>query len=192
MAHLRCIWTTLFKNEFLVDNNICLPKLQEPHIRTQPSHLVAICARAFVTDKAFYHYRNDNPNSSVHSSKKVYCVCDEVNEARDFAEKHFAGQKEIHGLLASFRFQTYLWNYHRLGYEDQRSFLNVMHYELIIDWNNGNLRQESFNPHNWSIVVDIIFNKEQFLWETSKLQSEALNKHLYRNAIMEELKNIAI
>jgi hypothetical protein len=190
MAHLRCIWTTLFKNEFLVDNNICFTETPGASYQdTAFAFKVAICARrAFVTDRAYYHYRNDNPNSSVHSSKKVYCVCDEVNEARDFAEKHFAGQKEIHGLLASFRFQTYLWNYHRLGYEDQRSFLNVMHDEMLIDWNNGNLRQESFNPHNWSIVVDIIFNKEQFLWETSKLQSEALNKHLYRNAIMEELK----
>jgi glycosyltransferase involved in cell wall biosynthesis len=189
-VQLSWIWTALYKKEFLVNNNICFT--ETPGASYQDisfAFKVAICAnRAFVTDKAFYHYRNDNPNSSVHSTKKVYCVCDEVNEARNFVDKHFAGQKEIYELLASFRFQTYLWNYHRLGYEDQLSFMNLMHNEMLIDWNSGNFRQDSFNPYHWSIVVDIIFNKEQFLWETSKLQSETLNKRLYRNAIMEELK----
>ena len=39
MAHLRCIWTTLFKNEFLVDNNICFTETPGASYQDTALHL---------------------------------------------------------------------------------------------------------------------------------------------------------
>ncbi|NLM20337.1 MAG: glycosyltransferase [Peptococcaceae bacterium] len=190
MSKLRSIWSALYKKEFLVKNNIDF--LETPGASFQDTSFafkIAVCAqRAFLTDKAFYHYRNDNPGSSVHSTEKVYCVCDEIKEVQSFIDKRFPEQKDIYELFASFRFRTYLWNYRRLKYEYQCEFLDVMHQEMLDDWNCGYLVKSNFKPHEWSIVTDILFNKEMFLWETSKLKVNSLNSCIYSEAISEELR----
>ncbi|NLL38517.1 MAG: glycosyltransferase [Clostridiales bacterium] len=189
MTKLKCIWAAIYRRDFLISDEIYFN--ETPGASYQDSAFafkVAICAkRAYLSDKAFYHYRNDNPNSSVHSKEKVYCVCDEVKEAQNFVEKRFPGQKGIYELLASFRFQTYLWNYRRLPLEHRRDFLEIMNYELLNDWNSGYLNKNSFKPHYWSILVDIIFKKEQFFWKTTIPETGILNIKLYGRAITDEL-----
>lgn len=190
MTKLKCIWAAIYRREFLVSNEIYFN--ETPGASYQDASFafkVAVCAkRTFLSGKAFYHYRNDNPNSSVKSSEKVYSVCDEVKEAQNFIEKRFPGKKEIYELLAHFRFQTYIWNYLRLPLKHQRDFLNVMHNEMLNDWNCGYLRKANFKAHEWNTIINILFNKEQFFWETSKLQTNTLNKRLYADSITEELK----
>ena len=80
------IWSAIYKRDFLVKNNIRF--LESPGASFQDTGFnfkVFACAkRAWLTPHAWLHYRCDNENSSVKSTGKIFCVCDEYDEIERF------------------------------------------------------------------------------------------------------------
>ena len=73
----------------------------------------ASAERVYLTNEAFLHYRQDNPNSSVKSSGKVYAVKDEYDEVEKYLnEKNL--METFGTTLAIVRFSSYIWNMKRL------------------------------------------------------------------------------
>lgn len=109
------IWSALYNNDFLKENDIKF--LPSPGASYQDAgfnfKVWASAKRAYFIERAFLHYRQDNTNSSVKSSGKVYCVKDEYDEVEHFLIER-KKMKEYGSTLAMMRFSSYIWNMHRL------------------------------------------------------------------------------
>lgn len=64
--------------------------------------------------KAFYHYRIDNPNSSVYSTGKVYAVCDEFDFVNSVLKRMGEKGQQFYKWSYYFRFIDCISNIHRV------------------------------------------------------------------------------
>lgn len=99
-------------------------------------------------DKPFYMLRRDNPNSSVKSKGKVYCMCDEY----DYIRKFLKGRPEIEQKLAPIcaynRFLNYEFTLNRISDEFKLEFCNrfsedfkKIESDCELDWKLFNKKQ---------------------------------------------------
>ena len=111
------IWAAIYKRTFLADNGIDF--LPSPGAAYQDAGFSfktwAMARRVYIINRAFLHYRQDNANSSVKDSGKVYCVKDE----HDSIEKFLIEKKlmdELGSVAFACRFGSYVWNLDRLKF----------------------------------------------------------------------------
>lgn len=115
------IWSAIYKKSFLEKNQIRF--LETPGASFQDTSFnfkVWACAKNYtlVHEKLVY-YRQDNMNSSVKSSSKVFHICEEFAELDRFLLKKDSNFIRRQALC-------YLWNYRRLGTEGREQFFNVL------------------------------------------------------------------
>lgn len=121
------IWSAIYKNDFLRDNKIMF--LPTPGASYQDAgfsfKVWASARRVYLTDEAFLHYRQDNPNSSVKSDGKLYAVKDEYDEVERYLKEK--GLLDEYGhTLATVRFSGYIWNMRRLTGKAAKEFGKVV------------------------------------------------------------------
>lgn len=147
------IWSAIYNRDFLEQNDIRF--LETPGASFQDSSFnfkVWACAdRIALLDKAYIHYRQDNESSSVNSSAKAYCICDEYVEMLRFVDDHLDKKREqLMPILAKMRYDNYMWNYERLSEELQREFIDRMAEDFANEDARGYTDYELFEP--WKII----------------------------------------
>lgn len=179
------VWSALYRRQFLVKNQIRF--LETPGASYQDNafsyKIWAMAKRIVLTEEAFVFYRADNENSSVHSSKKVFCVCDEVEEMRRYAKAYglegFAGR-----MLYTAMYHAYRWNYFRLGAEARREFYGRMTEELRqIDIRE--IREAEWRTEYLSELKRILEDNEGFFRETSReMQQQEIDKESRKGELL--------
>lgn len=111
------IWSGLYRRAFLEDEGIrFLPTPGASYQDTSFNLKALMCARAIVlTDAPTVHYRVDNASSSVHSTGKLFCICDEYDEVWRFLRERPALFDEFRLDVAPRQFLGYRWNMWRLA-----------------------------------------------------------------------------
>ena len=122
------IWSFIYRADFLKKNDIrCLETPGASYQDTSFWLKVMFDARTgYFFDRAFYHYRLDNPNSSVNQNTKILNVVTELHEA----ERKYKDRPEVIRLLNTIKFDKYRWNYNRLGDEGKKVFWPVFKKEI--------------------------------------------------------------
>ena len=122
------IWAAIYNRDFLISHNIkFLPTAGASYQDT--SFWIKVLFEAenvYCSKYAGYHYRIDNPNSSVKSNAKIFCICDEMHEI----EKRYSSDPEKQLIINSLKFDKYVWNYNRLAKKGRKVFLNIFLNEL--------------------------------------------------------------
>ena len=125
MHHTTCIWSALYRRDFLTENDIWFN--ETPGASFQDTGFVlkawVSAERAMIVDAAYLHYRIDRNESSVKSSAKVFCVCDEYEEIERWLAERPTIRNEIIGRVQAVKVGTYDWNAHRLESDAQKAFL---------------------------------------------------------------------
>lgn len=111
------IWSSLYRRAFLEDEGIRFLPTPGASFQDTSFNLKALmCARAIAfTEARTVHYRVDNTASSVHSSGKLFCVCDEYDELWRFLRERPALFEAFRLDVAPQQFLGYRWNMWRLG-----------------------------------------------------------------------------
>lgn len=117
------IWSAIYRREFLNKNDIRF--LPSPGASYQDAgfnfKVWAAAKKVMLLNRAFLHYRQDNPNSSVKSDGKVYAVKDEYDEVERWLKER--GLYEEYGTtLVGMRFSGYIWNMRRLTRKTAKKF----------------------------------------------------------------------
>lgn len=90
-------WTGIYRTEFIHTNNIL--HNETPGASFQDNgfwfQVFTLADKVLFCNKAFYHYRQDNPNSSINSKTKIYCMCDEYKFIYEFLCKNKSYKKEV-------------------------------------------------------------------------------------------------
>jgi len=125
-------WTGIYRRDFLIENNI--RHNETPGASYQDNgfwfQTLSQANSIMFVDKAFYHYRQDNPNSSINSSGKVFCMNEEYDFIFSFILANPTIKKEF--ILQYFhkRFYNYMHTYSRIADEFKLPFLKRFSEEL--------------------------------------------------------------
>lgn len=79
----------------------------------------------YLHPEAFYFYRQDNENSSIHSKEKVYAVCDEFAFTDSFLNEYKDIKDELYPAILYRKYITYWWNFKRIDDKFKEDFLKV-------------------------------------------------------------------
>lgn len=140
------IWSAIYRRAFLNDNDIRF--LPSPGASYQDAgfnfKVWAAAKRVMMINRAFLHYRQDNPNSSVKSDGKVYAVKDEYDEVeRWLKEKNL--YDEYGNTLVGMRFSSYIWNMRRLTRKTAKEFAGTIKEDLVRLTKEGMLEKEKLD-----------------------------------------------
>ncbi|EAC1313956.1 glycosyltransferase family 2 protein, partial [Campylobacter coli] len=94
----------------------------------QISALVKSC---FFIKQAFYYYRQDNPNSSINSQNKVYCINEEYNFIYDFLKQRTLYNHCMPYIFTKLKFYSYKWNLNRINFIYKYDFLQQFSKEFL-------------------------------------------------------------
>ena len=116
MSH-PSIWSAIYKNEFLTNNNIRF--LETPGASYQDTGFafktMALAEKVVLTSAAYLNYRQDNEASSVNSQKKVYALCDEYESLTEFLDKNPQVKEYTNTYKLAKEFIGYMWNLGRIN-----------------------------------------------------------------------------
>lgn len=104
-------WNALYRREFLEKHGI---RYQEtPGASYQDNgfwfQTFYFAERVMFLPQAFYHYKQDNPDSSINSDKKVYAMKQEYDYIRDFLVRQGERDKWFYQTCFHFRIDGYLY-----------------------------------------------------------------------------------
>lgn len=153
------IWSGIYRRDFLSKNNIKF--LESPGASYQDlgfNFKALIMANSvFLTNDAFLHYRCDNVNSSVKSSGKIFCVCDEWDEVDKYITEHPKIKNDGEKLLPYIKLGSYLWNLDRLSSDAQNEFLTRFQSEYINYIQQGRFNKSFYSDRQWYNIMSTVF-----------------------------------
>lgn len=141
-------WTGIYLRSFLYEKNI--RHNETPGASFQDNGFWFQCmsqaGRIVFLPEAFYHYRQDNPNSSINSKEKVYCICEEYDFIRSCLLRD--EKKAALYYLDYFRKKVfnYLHSYKRVARKYQIPFLSYIGPDLEKDLKSKYLKVEELDP----------------------------------------------
>lgn len=147
----------IFQRKFIYDNGI---KFNEtPGASFQDNgfwfQTFIFATRFYCISDFFYMIRRDNPNSSVLSKDKVFCICDEYS----FIERILAKNKNLEKIFIRMyfwkKYGNYLFSLKRVDEKYKESFLEVFASEFNDAYQKGYLDKKIFAEH-WDSLMSII------------------------------------
>ncbi len=153
------IWAAIYRRNFLKKYDIRF--LETPGASYQDTgfnfKVWAMAERAFLTSDAFLHYRCDNANSSVKSSGKVFCVCDEWDEIDRFLGQYPNIKKGVTKLIPHIKLGSYLWNLDRLTDDARKQFRKRFQSDYKKYIKNNDFQKVCFSDKSWYRIQTTIF-----------------------------------
>lgn len=151
------IWSAIYKTDFIRKNSIRFN--ETPGASYQDLgftfKVFALAERVKFIPDCFLHYRQDNESSSINSSGKAYCVCDEYREIERFIrELPEKGNLEI--IRNRMMYDTYIWNYERLSQPLAEEFIRKAREDFSKDINDGNCKKSIYPWYKWDTMMRII------------------------------------
>ena len=180
------IWAGIYRREFLEQNSIRF--LETPGAAYQDTSFyfkVLIMADSiFLTEEAFYYYRIDNENSSVNSDKKIFCICEEMDEIKSYFVKRNMFDGWVEGVYYPFMFRAYQWNFYRLHIALRSAFWTKMLPELQKMEMSPEFQKKYWTNEKWDAVNNVLDNKDTFLWNSiGAISRYELDKLTYKNEV---------
>ncbi|HHV10477.1 MAG TPA: glycosyltransferase [Clostridiales bacterium] len=179
-------WSGIYRNEFIKGNSI--RHNETPGASFQDNgfwfQTFTLAERAYFLDKAYYMNRRDNPNSSVFSKEKVYCICEEYDYIRSFLQKNNCLDK-LKFLFSYICYQNYKFNLNRIAEEYKLEFLEKCSADFRKMRDNGELDYSLFGKAEWEILLSIIDNPKEY-YEKAIVQKRELIEKItgYKNVII--------
>lgn len=165
------VWSAIYRRDFLLDHHLeFLPTPGASYQDLGFSFKVwALARRVVLTDAAYYHYRLDNVNSSVHSPGKANCVLEEYASIHQFLTDHHLLTEFGHTAAAA-KFRNYHWNLQRLSPDLAQPFYRTMYSELKAAAAAGFLHRADFSPAHWA-ALQLILKSPDLAYRLLRLRS---------------------
>ena len=158
------IWSAIYKKDFVRENNIRFNETPGASFQDTSFNFKvwALAKRVKLLEECFLHYRQDNESSSINSSSKVFCVCDEYREIESFLDKNPTVKSKLDVVKNALKYNTYMWNYERLSEEKALEFLLVASEEFKNDMLSGICVKDAYSWYKWNNLNFIIENPKEF------------------------------
>ncbi len=156
-------WSGIYKREFLNQHHIRHNETPGASFQDNGFWFQTFCwaERMYFLNKPFYMNRRDNPGSSVHDRRKVYCASEEYNYIYRFLENNpKLKEKYIHIYFLK-KFHNYNFTMQRIGKEYHQEFLQHFSKEFREAKCKGELSKEVFTDSEWKQLNMVMDNPEK-------------------------------
>ncbi|MGI5850346.1 MAG: hypothetical protein ACOX8Q_09860, partial [Christensenellales bacterium] len=161
-------WSGIYKREFINKYNIRHNETPGASYQDNGFYFQTFCraSRVFFVDKPFYMNRRDNPNSSVKSKSKVFCIRDEYIYIRDFLDRNPELKEKYIYIYSYKKYSNYWATYKRVADEFKAMFIEHFSEEFQLAHKNGELDKALFSPGEWKRLDQVINEPEKFFVKT--------------------------
>ncbi|SFI08365.1 Glycosyl transferase family 2 [Pseudobutyrivibrio sp. OR37] len=199
---MQTIWSALYKADFLKSNNVRFHETPGASFQ-DVSFVFQVFANAnnvFFTDKAYYHYRITNPNSSVKMENKLDKLCGEIDHCNGRLASQ-GNQQILEPILSRLSFRIFIENYYLAVPAYQFVMLNELARRLRIYESRGDFSADIWDDEAVATAKEIIADKDAFYKKTGKkifdnrLWQGTMNASVYKDAILTKAasyKNIVL
>lgn len=146
----------IYRRSFLIENEVRYN--ETPGASYQDNgfwfQVFAQARSALFVKNAYYMLRRDNPNSSVKSKAKVYCMCDEYDFIRDILIERRLNH--LLGMCAKKRFSNYEWTCQRVDERLLYGFFDRYGKDFVKLEELGDLDRKYFSPSEWQRLREIM------------------------------------
>ena len=160
-------WTGIYLRQFIADNDI--KHNTTPGAAYQDNgfwfQTLSLAEKIVFINKAFYHYRQDNPNSSINSKGKVFCMCDEYAYIESFLNCHENIHDDLYSIFLVKKYYNYMYTYGRISDEFKIKFLERFADEFRAPLKDNLLTVENAGAHIMQMLRRIVKNPAQFYYE---------------------------
>ncbi len=154
-------WSGIYNRQFLLEQDIW--HHETPGASYQDNGFwfktFAMAQRAYFVNRPFYMNRRDNPNSSVYSKEKVYCMNEEYAYIFDFLNDRPELKELLMPAYCCKKFHSYLFTYRRIGEEFKSDYILKISEEFKQDYEAGYLDarcRELIGEPGWEELMQII------------------------------------
>ncbi len=121
-------WDALYKRELITQNNIRYNETPGASYQDNGFWFQTFywARRIMFLDHAFYNYRQDNMQSSVHSRQKVYAMKNEYDYIRDFMAARDDKNRKLHQICFHLRMLEYISTLRRIDLSWKAEFAEVI------------------------------------------------------------------
>lgn len=151
-------WSGIYKRSFLRKNNI--RHNESPGASFQDNgfwfQTFMYAKRAYFVDKPYYMNRRDNPNSSVFSKSKIYCISDEYDFIYKILVKDKAIYERFKFIYSTICYQSYKFNLERIADEYKLEFLQRFQRDFWQMRDRGELDRSLIGTRDWDMLTCII------------------------------------
>ena len=161
------IWSGIYNRDFINKNNIRFNETPGASYQDNGFYFqtYSLANRMWIMDKDFYQLRRDNPNSSVKSKAKVFCMCDEYLFIEKFLEKNKYLKDKLYKIFLFKKCQNYMFTLDRIAFEFKLMFLERMSEEFRNVYKQGYISEPEF-PEAYIIKIKkIIKNYKKYYTE---------------------------
>lgn len=186
-------WSGIYRADFLRENGI--RHNETPGASYQDNgfwfQTFALAERAYFADHAYYMVRRDNPNSSVHSKSKVYCMNEEYVFIRDFLRVHADIEARLLPTYCRAKFSNYQFTLGRIGSEFKKEYVLRISAELKQDRKDGILDKALYNEWTWAKLNMLIDDPLMFYFDQCAPANMEKDIYYYRSRCMKLEREIA-
>lgn len=156
----------IYARDFIAKNNIKLNNT--PGASFQDNGLwfqIMMYSRCMVLHpREYYMLRRDNPNSSVNSAEKVFCINREYDYIRSviLSSPSIVNKQPYLARCAHRRFTNYMWTLTRIAERYRRQFVEKMGEEFGTLMQAGEVNKDDFTTLQWSRLNRIIDDPTEY------------------------------
>ena len=183
------IWTVVYTKDFLFKNNIQFLETSGASYQDTSFWFKVLSAakRIMLINDALYFYRIDNDSSSINSSNKIFCVCEEIREIERYISNNEVDSPFLEGAKYAYTFRTYMWNFYRLDI----GFKSAFWIEMLSEFNrmalSSEFRSKYWRDSDWNLVNTILSDPDKFFWNSvPELKKLNFDQYTIKDAVYEE------
>lgn len=194
LFQVQCsVWSAVYRRQFLTDNHIKFLETPGASFQDMAFSFKVFCTaeKIVLSNDSIYFYRTNNLDSSVHSSQKALCVCDEIKEIDTYISELNLASPYVMNARYLFMYQSYWWNYYRIYGGMRYVFWQKMMKELETMISDPYFDNRYFTRKEWDKIQSILsdpekyFNKDNPYFKTY-FNEEPLNEYTMREQIYKE------
>lgn len=158
-------WSGIYRMDFLREWNIRHNETPGASYQDNGFWFQTFCRaqRAYFYNKPFYMNRRDNPNSSVYSKTKVYCMRAEYDYVRSIIDNDLENLQEFIPMCNYFRFCGYYYNtLMRVSEELREEFLQFFSNEFKKLIDKCEIDRKLFSNKEWNDLLQIVYDPAGF------------------------------
>lgn len=187
LRYIMNTWSGIYRREFIVQNHIL--HNETPGASFQDNgfffQTFIYARRGMILDRPCYMNRRDNPDSSINSPEKVYCINVEYDYIRKLLLKDSEIWERFKYMYWFKKYHNYMGTLRRIKEEYKREYLLRFSEELKRGMALGELDKHLFSKASWRNIQSITADPEQYY--LTRVYPETMNRKVF-----EEMEALAV
>lgn len=160
-------WAGIYRRDFL--NQYRIRHQETPGASFQDNgfwfQVFAFAQRVVFVHESFYRYRKDNPNASIQNKKKVFCMCDEYDFAREKVIKYPEIWQDVYYAYLGKRYGACAWTLWKVSPEFRSALCERLYNDFSFYIKNVNDADKIWaknHPNNKQLRL-LLTDRERYL-----------------------------